>query len=312
MEALTLTRVYAVHGKLTHLLRPGDVTTAGDALCRHAPSYLGWRGTGSRLEYEVAAALPLCSRCLYLSAESHVLPGAGFSAAPGVVVPARFTEGVSARAPGKPGAASPPGRRPGALSAASPPAPPGDAAAKPAEPVPPSGEAGKDAPEGHAPVTPGAQAGLSPSPTPGDRPAPGPAGEGRIGGVSPAAGRTWTIELPAGMPLVSLNHREHWAARNRKARGLKDAAIALARQAKIPPLERIRVTVLFDPPDRRKRDHDNLWPVAKHLTDGLVIAGVVPNDTPEYVAPGHVEVTGTVHPRGRLRMIITDLGGEAA
>jgi hypothetical protein len=120
------------------------------------------------------------------------------------------------------------------------------------------------------------------------------------------------LELPAGLPLLSANHRDHWAARNRKAQGLKDAAIVMARKAKIPPLDQIKVTVLYDPPDRRHRDHDNLWTTAKHLVDGISAAGVVRNDTPEYVAPGRCEVTETVYPRGRLRVVVTELPGGAA
>lgn len=48
--------------------------------------------------------------------------------------------------------------------------------------------------------------------------------------------------------------------------------------------------------------------------DGIVVAGVVPDDTPEYVVPGHCRITETVHPRGRLRIVITEVrdGGDAA
>lgn len=177
MTAPGLTRVYAVHGKLAHLLRPGDVPVSGDAFCRIAPAGFGWRGTGSQLEYEIAAALPPCSRCESLSAES-------------TDVPARFTEGVSARAPEIPGAGHHHPPAPGTVPAVTATPPLAVTAAKPAEPGSPSGEA-ESAHGGIVPRDPGpgALAGLpSPPSTTEGRPAPGPAGEGRIGGASPAAG----------------------------------------------------------------------------------------------------------------------------
>jgi crossover junction endodeoxyribonuclease RusA len=125
-------------------------------------------------------------------------------------------------------------------------------------------------------------------------------------------GREWVLVFPAGIPLLSANGREHHMARYRKGRALKDAAIVMARKAKIPPLERITVTVLYDPPDRRHRDHDNLAPNGKHISDGIVIAGVVPDDTPEYVVPGRCEITETVYPRGRLRVVVTELPSAGA
>jgi hypothetical protein len=124
--------------------------------------------------------------------------------------------------------------------------------------------------------------------------------------------RQWAIEFPPGLQLLSMNGREHHMARHRKAQALKDAAIVVARKAKVPRLERIRIAVYYDPPDRRHRDHDNLFATAKHLSDGIVKAGVVPDDTPEYVVPGRCEITGVIVPRGRLRMVITEVpGGEA-
>ena len=140
---------------------------------------------------------------------------------------------------------------------------------------------------------------------------PGPAGDARPHAASPAAaGRTRTIELPAGLPILSMNGRDHWRARNRKAQALKDAAIVMTRKARVPRLKCITVALYYDPPDRRRRDHDNLTATYKPLVDGIVKAGVVPDDSPEFVYPPHCEVTDSVHPRGRLRMVIVDLGGE--
>lgn len=58
-------RVYATHGKVAHLLRPGGNPGGYPAaLCGRSPSWFrGWLGTGSQGEHERAAALPLCARC---------------------------------------------------------------------------------------------------------------------------------------------------------------------------------------------------------------------------------------------------------
>ena len=93
---------------------------------------------------------------------------------------------------------------------------------------------------------------------------------------------SWLLDLPAN-EVVSLNHREHWAKRNRKVQAWKDDTITLARAARIPRCERISVTLEHWPRDNRRRDRDNLVPVLKAAIDGLVAAGVVEDDTPDRV-----------------------------
>ena len=93
---------------------------------------------------------------------------------------------------------------------------------------------------------------------------------------------TWTLELPFQRPL-SLNDRMHHMVRYRKAKPYREAACWLAKAAKIPPCERIKVVLVYTPPDRRRRDPINLTATQKVAEDGLVDAGVVPDDTPRYV-----------------------------
>jgi crossover junction endodeoxyribonuclease RusA len=121
--------------------------------------------------------------------------------------------------------------------------------------------------------------------------------------------RAWILELPAGMRLLSLNDRLHWSVKGRITRDLRQAAWALARQQQIPPLERARVTVEYQPPlVSRRRDHDNVGPASgKPCIDGaLTDAKVLPDDSPEYLT----EVTyriGQPYPRGRLVLTITEV-----
>jgi len=126
----------------------------------------------------------------------------------------------------------------------------------------------------------------------------------------PAAGlqgRMWTLELPAGLPLLSLNGREHWAARHRKTQALKDAAIVMARKTRLPRLEHVSIVAEYQPPDRRRRDADNPVASVKAAIDGIVAAGCLPgDDSPRYVA----EITcriGPVYPKGRLVLHIAEL-----
>ena len=56
------TRLYAKHGRTAHLQMPGD--TYADVYCRIDPPPAWWLGTGSQAEYDRAALLPSCRRCL--------------------------------------------------------------------------------------------------------------------------------------------------------------------------------------------------------------------------------------------------------
>ena len=105
---------------------------------------------------------------------------------------------------------------------------------------------------------------------------------------SPAGstGRTYTIALPAGLKLLSLNDRLHFGARyRRRHRTLKKAAWVMAKWQGIPPLERVSVVVEYQPRDRRHRDADNTCPSGKAAIDGIVAAGVLPDDESRGTSP---------------------------
>ena len=153
------------------------------------------------------------------------------------------------------------------------------------------------------PPLPGARAEMSTPRAPGVQHAKSAAGTG-------STERSWRIELPAGMPLLSMNGRLHWAQQRRRAADLKQAAWAVTKAAKVPALARAWIMVEYQPPDRRVRDHDNL-PAAsgKHCIDGIVAAGVLPDDKPPYVQGLYYRVSEETHPRGRLVLVITELPG---
>lgn len=99
--------------------------------------------------------------------------------------------------------------------------------------------------------------------------------------------RTWMIRLPYTRPPLSLNGREHWRTRARHAKTIRAHVREWATYT-IPNLERVAVELHYVPRDARRRDADNLVPNLKHAIDGLVDAGIVADDTPEFV-------TWTVH-----------------
>lgn len=120
--------------------------------------------------------------------------------------------------------------------------------------------------------------------------------------------RTWVLTLPLTRPL-SMNDREHWQIKRRRVAALRQAVATLARAAPIPPLERIAVELHYAPPDRRRRDPLNLVATLKPSEDGIVDAGVVPDDVPEYVEPTMPMLDEPTRSptHGRLYLIVREL-----
>lgn len=109
-------------------------------------------------------------------------------------------------------------------------------------------------------------------------------------------GDSWTLELPF-VVAPSLNDRMNRWAKAKVVKEWREAACWLARAAKIPRARKVRVILHYVPKDDRRRDPDNLVAAMKPMVDGLVDAGVVPDDTAEYVDRGWPEI----HPKGPPR-----------
>ena len=91
------------------------------------------------------------------------------------------------------------------------------------------------------------------------------------------------IEFPAPAGLLNLNDRLHWAARSRAAREWRTAAFYGAKRAGVSGLGYSSVSVELPVRDRRTRDPHNFVSTVKPLVDGLVDAGVWPDDSSEWV-----------------------------
>jgi crossover junction endodeoxyribonuclease RusA len=118
----------------------------------------------------------------------------------------------------------------------------------------------------------------------------------------------WELVLPWTKPPMSLNDRMDRWTKARWTKTLRQTAWALAKQAKIPPLhEGCQVGLVYQPPDRRRRDEDNLFATLKPLADGLVDAGVVADDTPDLMRK-ECRITDPVQPSKLTLHVIANTG----
>ena len=118
--------------------------------------------------------------------------------------------------------------------------------------------------------------------------------------------RTWMFTLPMTTPL-SLNSRQHWRSKARDVAEVRAAAYARARAAHIPALPRIAVELHYAPRDRRRRDALNLVATLKPIEDGIVDAGIVPDDTAEFVQPTMPVLDPPNGIHGRLYVIVREV-----
>lgn len=98
---------------------------------------------------------------------------------------------------------------------------------------------------------------------------------------------TEIIELPvplvSGKPPLTANDRLHHMVKARRTKQVRAQVGWQARAAGLKPQTYIVVQLHYVPAVVRDRDPSNLVPTQKPAVDGLRDAGVVPNDTPEFV-----------------------------
>jgi crossover junction endodeoxyribonuclease RusA len=107
------------------------------------------------------------------------------------------------------------------------------------------------------------------------------------------------IDLPMVIPLKSgsfrpltHNDRLHFRARARLVKDIRHAAALWARSKKIPPADSITVQLHYAPGSVRSvTDAPNLTATSKPAIDGLVDAGIVPDDKDDHVT----EVMPVIH-----------------
>lgn len=86
-------------------------------------------------------------------------------------------------------------------------------------------------------------------------------------------------------PPLNANQRLHWAQKAKLTREVRDATKGEALGSRFWPtiLDPITVQLTWVVTDKRRRDSDNIYPTFKAMCDGLVDAGIVPDDTPQFM-----------------------------
>ena len=85
------------------------------------------------------------------------------------------------------------------------------------------------------------------------------------------------VDIPATEVLTS-NQRLHWGERARRTRALRWRATLAYRAAGKPRMEAAHLTARLTYRDRRRRDAHNIMPTLKACVDGVVAAGLLPDD----------------------------------
>lgn len=86
------------------------------------------------------------------------------------------------------------------------------------------------------------------------------------------------IELPWPPAELNPNNKAHWAVKSRRARMYRNMCLVLARSAaqaqnyRLAGLGKIGFFIEFCPPDRRRRDDDNMLASFKSGRDGVADA----------------------------------------
>lgn len=107
---------------------------------------------------------------------------------------------------------------------------------------------------------------------------------------------------------LSANQRLHWAPKAERTRNLRQLGWATARWEELPQLGTAHVAAFIGYPRNGKADPANAAPTVKALIDGLVDAGVWPDDDstwvigPTYLRDPKSGKAGVY----RIRLVITE------
>lgn len=116
-----------------------------------------------------------------------------------------------------------------------------------------------------------------------------------------------TTTIPFTLPravVLTLNQRPHWAEKARRTAHLRTLAKHHARQYG-GRHQRANCTAWLTFPDGRRRDAHNWTPTAKALIDGAVDAGLIPDDSTEYLTGPDMRITDRRCPVGQVWIDLT-------
>ena len=121
--------------------------------------------------------------------------------------------------------------------------------------------------------------------------------------------RSWLLVVPMRPMLTNAVHNMHFRKASAERKKWRGMGLALAEQAKVPACGAIEVTCWGVYPGGRLPDPDAVAPSLKGVLDGLVDAGVVPDDTGEWVKA--ITYLPAVKEKGvdaALHVLIEDVG----
>lgn len=96
---------------------------------------------------------------------------------------------------------------------------------------------------------------------------------------------TFAVALPYDRPPLTANGMRgmHWGVRKSLTKAIRAWVAEGVTKLEAGPVTFVRVELHYVPRDSRRRDRDNLVPTLKPCLDGIVDAGLVPDDTPDYI-----------------------------
>ena len=119
---------------------------------------------------------------------------------------------------------------------------------------------------------------------------------------------TYTLTVDVRKPPMTLNEqrRAHWQTVRRAKAEAERHVWVVAKAARIPPLNRAHVEIIWFAPDKRPRDADSLSVFLKATLDALVKCGVLEDDNYRHVprVTLGIEIDRT---RPRIEIKITEL-----
>lgn len=109
--------------------------------------------------------------------------------------------------------------------------------------------------------------------------------------------------------LLTANQRLHWARKAAMTKVLRHTGAINAQAQGIAPMDRAHLTVYVSWQNARRRDVANISPTIKALVDGIVEAGILPDDDDLHLTGPDLRVTSeTSGLKGvtRLRFVFSD------
>lgn len=114
----------------------------------------------------------------------------------------------------------------------------------------------------------------------------------------------YRLEIPAGGGWVTLNQRQHWRVKARLTKHYRQLGQVMSLHARLPRLATPAYLIAeLRFASAHRRDPHNWVPTAKAVLDGMVDAGVFPDDDHKHVTGPDMRL-GPPVPRGKEHLVI--------